>query len=131
VAQRIAVTGSVDQHGRIQAIGGINEKIEGFFELCRERGLTGDQGVLIPTANLPHLMLETDVAQAVREGAFHVWAITTVDEGIELLTGMTSGVAGPDGAFPEETFHGRVQARIAAFAELAREFPSTAAAPLG
>ena len=122
IHQRIGITGSVDQHGRIQAIGGVNEKIEGFFELCRERGLTGDQGVVIPAANRRHLMLDRDVVEAVRGGRFHVWAIDTIDEGIELLTGAIAGTPDEDGAYPEDSFHGRAQARIAALADLAREF---------
>jgi predicted ATP-dependent protease len=121
VHQRVGVTGSVDQHGHMQAIGGVNEKIEGFFALCREQGLTGDQGVIIPTANLRHLMLDHEVVDAVRDGRFHVWAIDSIDEAIELLTGMTAGDPDAEGAYPEHTFHGRAQARIARLAALARE----------
>jgi predicted ATP-dependent protease len=121
VHQRVGVTGSVDQHGHMQAIGGVNEKIEGFFALCREQGLTGDQGVIIPTANLRHLMLDHEVVDAVRDGRFHVWSIDTIDEAIELLTGMTAGDPDAEGAYPEHTFHGRAQARIARLAALARE----------
>ena len=122
VAQRIAVTGSIDQHGAIQAVGGVNEKIEGFFALCRERGLTGDQGVAIPATNLPNLMLARDVVEAVADGRFHVWAISTVDDALQLLTGVPTGAPGADGAYPEASLHGRVHARIAAFAALARDF---------
>ena len=121
IDQQIGLTGSIDQHGRIQAIGAVNDKIEGFFATCRDRGLTGHQGVIIPAANTRHLMLSHDVVDAVRDDTFHIWAITTADEGIELLTGMIAGAAGPDGSYPEGTFHGRAQARITAFAELARE----------
>ena len=109
VSQRIAVTGSIDQHGAVQAVGGVNEKIEGFFELRRERGLTGDQGVAIPAANLPNLMLAPEVVQAVADGRFHVWAVATVDEALQLLTGIAS-------------LHGRVADRIAALAALARDY---------
>jgi predicted ATP-dependent protease len=119
--QRFAVTGSVDQHGAIQAVGGVNEKIEGFYDLCRERGLSGDQGVIVPAANLPHLMVRADVAEAVAASRFHVWAIATIEEGIELLAGVPAGHAGPDGSYPEESFHGHVQARLASFAAIARE----------
>jgi predicted ATP-dependent protease len=119
--QRFAVTGSVDQHGTIQAVGGVNEKIEGFFDLCREHGLSGDQGVIIPADNLPNLMVRTDVAEAVASGTFHVWAISTVEDGVELLTGVPAGDAEPDGTYPDETFYGRVQARLGAFAAIARE----------
>jgi predicted ATP-dependent protease len=122
VHQRVGVTGSVDQHGRIQAIGGVNEKIEGFFALCRDDGLTGDQGVIIPAANRRHLMLDYEVVDAVREGRFHVWAVDTIDDAIELLTGAIAGPPDAEGAYPEHTFHGRAQARIVGLAELAREF---------
>lgn len=125
VDQRLAVTGSVDQHGAIQAVGGVNEKIEGFFRLCRRRGLTGDQGVVIPAANLPNLMLDRDVVEAVAAGRFHVCAISTVDEGIELLTGMAAGERGP-GGYPEDSFHGRVIERLASFAALVRDFGAPA-----
>ena len=98
IKQTLAVTGSVDQHGRVQAIGGVNEKIEGFFDLCQARGLTGDQGVLIPATNVKHLMLRSDVVEAVKAGQFHVYPIAHVDEGIELLTGLPAGE--PDNARP-------------------------------
>jgi lon-related putative ATP-dependent protease len=131
IHQRVGVTGSVDQHGHMQAIGGVNEKIEGFFALCREHGLTGDQGVIIPTANLRHLMLDHEVVDAVRDGRFHVWATDTIDEAIELLTGTIAGVPAADGTYPEHTFHGRAQARIARLAALARELRRPAGAPSG
>ena len=122
VKQGIAVTGSVNQHGEVQAIGGANEKVEGFFDVCRERGLTGDQGALIPSSNVKHLMLREDVVEAVRRGQFHVWAAQTVDEGIELLTGTPAGERGPDGRYPEGSVNARVAARIAEMAERARAF---------
>jgi predicted ATP-dependent protease len=109
--QSLAVTGSVNQHGDVQAIGGVNEKIEGFFDLCRARGLGGGQGVLIPRANVQHLMLREDVVAAVAEGKFAVYAVGTADEGIELLTGVPAG-----------EIHARVEARLAEFAERARAF---------
>jgi lon-related putative ATP-dependent protease len=109
--QSLAVTGSVNQHGDVQAIGGVNEKIEGFFDLCRERGLSGDQGVLIPEANVKNLMLREDVVQAVADGKFSVHAVSSVGEGIELLTGV-----------PAAEIHARVEARLTEFAEKAREF---------
>ncbi len=120
LAQGIAVTGSVDQRGRLQAIGGVSEKIEGFFALCRDRGLTGEQGVAIPAANVRHLMLDAEVVAAACEGAFHVWPVATIDDLGELLAGMPAGVPGARGAYPRRTFHGRVQARIAELAALAR-----------
>ena len=122
VRQSLAVTGSIDQHGNVQAIGGVNEKIEGFFDVCRSRGLTGDQGVVIPAANVRHLMLRADVVQAVVEGRFHVHAIESVDQGIELLTGVTAGARGADGTFPAGTVHGRVEERLKTFAQKARAF---------
>jgi lon-related putative ATP-dependent protease len=120
--QSLAVTGSVNQLGRIQPIGGVNEKIEGFFDVCRARGLTGDQGVLIPEANVKNLMLRRDVIEAVEDRAFHVYAVTTVQEGIELLTGTPAGVRDEHGCFPADTFHRRVEDRLAEFAERAAAF---------
>ena len=87
IRQDVAVTGAVDQHGRVQAVGGVTAKVEGFFAVCRARGLTGEQGVAIPRANVRHLMLADEVVAAITAGDFHVWAVETVDEGIELLTG--------------------------------------------
>jgi len=89
--QGVAVTGSVNQNGEIQAIGGINQKIEGFFDVCRLKGLSGDQGVLMPRSNLRNLMLRPDVVTAVQEGKFHIYAVSTIDEGIEVLTGVAAG----------------------------------------
>jgi lon-related putative ATP-dependent protease len=115
--QSIAVTGSVDQHGRVQAIGGVNEKIEGFFDVCRSRGLTGHQGVAIPASNVQHLMLADEVIEAVREGRFHVWPIETVTQGIELLTGVKAGERGTDGRFPEGTINARIEEKLRAYVE--------------
>ncbi len=117
IRQGIAVTGSVDQQGRVQPVGGVNHKIEGFFRVCRERGLTGDQGVIIPAANVRNLMLDPEVVQAVAEGKFHIYPITTVDEGIELLTGIPAGTRDESGQFPEGTLHARVLARLKELAE--------------
>ncbi|MCF8065645.1 MAG: AAA family ATPase [Desulfarculaceae bacterium] len=99
--QDLAITGSMDQHGRAQAIGGVNLKIEGFFRLCRERGLTGKQGVVIPTANLKNLMLHPDVVEAVEQGNFSVYAVDTMDQALGLFTGLPAGERGEDGAFPD------------------------------
>lgn len=115
--QGIAVTGSVDQHGEVQAVGGVTDKIEGFFAVCRARGLTGGQGVAIPAANLPHLMLSDDVVAAVEQGRFHVWALRTVDEGIELLTGVRSGERQADGTYPSGSVHRLVQDRLRGYGE--------------
>lgn len=120
--QGIAVTGSVDQHGRVQAIGGVNAKIEGFFAACREAGLDGEQGVIVPAANRRNLMLREEVVAAVREGRFHVWAIADVEAGIELLSGLPAGERGADGGYPEGSLHRRVEDRLAAFAAARREF---------
>jgi lon-related putative ATP-dependent protease len=116
IRQSLAVTGSVDQRGQIQAIGGVNEKIEGFFDACRARGLTGTQGVVIPAANVKHLMLRRAVVEAAAAGQFAVYAIETVDQGIELLTGMTAGVPDAQGRYPQDTFNHRVATRLDGFA---------------
>jgi len=124
--QELAVTGSVNQLGEMQAVGGVNEKIEGFFDVCAARGLTGTQGVIIPAANRQTLMLREDVVAAVREGRFAIYAIKTVDEGLHLLTGLDAGDKGANGRFGADTVNGRVEARLKAFAERARAFaPST------
>ena len=120
--QSLAVTGSINQHGEVQAIGGANEKIEGFFDVCRARGLTGEQGVLIPASNVKHLMLRHDVVEAVAAGEFHVYPVAHVDEGIELLTGIPAGERSGDGNFPEHSVNGRVQRRLAEMARSARDF---------
>lgn len=120
IRQGLAVTGSANQAGQVQAIGGVNEKIEGFFDICAARGLTGDQGVLIPAANVPHLMLRPDVVQAVAEGRFRVLPVARIDEGITLLTGVPAGARGADGTWPEGSVNARVEARLSAFA-LARQ----------
>jgi lon-related putative ATP-dependent protease len=122
VRQSLAVTGSVDQLGRVQAVGGVNQKIEGFFDLCRARGLIGDEGVLVPAANVLHLVLRDDVVAAVAEGTFRIYPVETIDEGIELLTGLPSGAADEQGRFPEGTFNARVAARLEALAARARAF---------
>ena len=117
VSQGLAMTGSVDQRGGVQAIGAVNEKIEGFFDVCRDRGLTGKQGVIIPHSNVRNLMLRKDVIGAVRDGQFTVFAIRHVDEGLELLTGVSAGVRGPDGKFPTGSVNARVDARLQELAE--------------
>ena len=100
IHQRYAVTGSVNQLGQVQAIGGVNEKIEGFFDICREAELTGDQGVLIPASNVKHLMLRQDVVDAVTEGRFHIYPVEHVDQGIEILTGLPAGDSGRERRVP-------------------------------
>jgi lon-related putative ATP-dependent protease len=122
VRQGLAVTGSVNQRGQIQPIGGVNEKVEGFFDVCNARGLTGDQGAIIPRANQSNLMLRPDVIEAVRAGQFHVYAVETVDEGIELLTDQPAGARGADGAFPAGTVHAAAQTTLDALAEASKEW---------
>ena len=112
IKQTLAVTGSVNQHGRVQAIGGVNEKIEGFFDVCQSIGLTGDQGVIIPSANVKNLMLRQDVVEAARNGQFRVYAVDTVDQALELLTGKPVGERDPSGQFPEDSVNGRVEKRL-------------------
>ena len=112
VRQDRAVTGSVDQHGRVQAVGGVNEKIEGFFELCRARGLSGTQGVLIPHANVQHLMLRDEVVAAAEAGRFHVWPVDDVDAALALLTGTRAGTPDARGVMPEGSINQRVTQRL-------------------
>lgn len=108
IKQSFSVTGSVNQHGKVQPIGGVNEKIEGFFDICKERGLTGQQGVLIPEANEKNLMLKDEVIQAVSDGKFHVYSVSTIDEGMEVLTGLEMGEKDEHGNYPESSVNGRV-----------------------
>jgi len=126
VKQGIAVTGSVNQHGEVQAVGGVNEKIEGFFDVCKVKGLTGDQGVIIPASNVQNLQLREDVVEAVREGKFHIWAVRTVDEGIEILTGVPAGERGPDGRFPKGTVNDLVDRRLRELQKALEEGPEEA-----
>lgn len=120
--QGIAVTGSVNQHGELQPVGGVTYKVEGFFDVCKAKGLTGEQGVIIPAQNVRNLMLREDVVEAVREGKFHIWAVRTVDEGIEILTGVPAGKRQPDGTYPEGTVHYAVEKRLREMAECWKEF---------
>jgi predicted ATP-dependent protease len=122
VRQSLAVTGSVNQHGRVQAIGGVNEKIEGFFDVCRARGLTGQQGVLIPAANVKHLMLRQDVVDAVAAGQFQVYPVEFIDQGIEILTGVPAGERDEEGNYAEGTVNHLVEKRLAQLAEKRAEF---------
>lgn len=120
--QGIAVTGSVNQRGEVQAVGAVTAKVEGFFAVCRAQGLTGEQGVIIPAANVRHLMLRQDVLDAVARGEFAIWAVRTIDEGLELLSGVPAGARRADGSYPPGTFHARVQARLAAMAHRLAKF---------
>jgi predicted ATP-dependent protease len=117
VRQNIAITGSINQKGEIQPIGGVNEKIEGFFSVCRNRGLTGDQGVIIPQVNVKNLMLRKEVVEAVKEGKFRVYAVRTVNEALEILTGLPAGERLADGNWPEGTFNFLVDKRLREMAQ--------------
>jgi lon-related putative ATP-dependent protease len=120
--QGIAVTGSVNQHGKIQPIGAVNEKIEGFYEVCKAKGLTGQQGVIIPDANRKNLMLKPEVITAVEEGKFHIWCVTSIDQGIEILTGTPAGERQEDGSWSEGTVNERVDRRLREMTEIVRRF---------
>ena len=112
IKQGVAVTGSVNQRGEIQPIGGVNQKIEGFFDVCQAKGLTGEQGVIIPKSNVKNLMLKNKVIDAVRQGRFHIYPISTIDKGMEILTGVEAGERGKDGSFPDNTVNGGVQNKL-------------------
>jgi lon-related putative ATP-dependent protease len=127
IKQSIAVTGSVNQKGEVQAIGGVNEKIEGFFEVCKAKGFNGDQGVLIPESNIQNLMLKEEVVEAVQAGKFHIYSVRTIDEGIEVLTGLEAGSRLPDGTFKEETINFKVDNNLREMAEKLTEFPDLVA----
>jgi len=122
IHQGIAVTGSVNQKGQIQAIGGVNQKIEGFFDVCKSKGLTGKQGVLIPRTNVKSLMLKKDVVDAVKKGEFHIYQVSTVEEGIEILTGVAAGTPDEAGNFPEGTVYGKVQEKLKRYLERSLKF---------
>jgi len=117
IEQALAVTGSVNQHGQVQAIGGVNEKIEGFFDLCKARSHLDGRGIVIPAANVRHLMLRQDVVEAARDGKFHIYAVETIDQGIEILTGVPAGERDASGKFPEGSVNHRVEARLIELAE--------------
>ncbi|MDR9395171.1 MAG: ATP-binding protein [Roseovarius sp.] len=127
--QDFAVTGSVNQLGEVQAIGGVNEKIEGFFDVCAARGLTGEQGVLVPAANVEHLMLRDRVVEAAKAGRFRVIPVRTVDAALEVLTGRPAGVRGEDGAFEKDSINALVEARLEGFAKARRAFVDRKSAP--
>ncbi len=120
--QYIAVTGSVNQKGEVQPIGGVNSKIEGFFEVCKKKGLTGKQGIMIPYSNVQNLMLKDEVVEAIREGKFHIYPVKTIDEGIEILTGVKAGERRPDGTYEEGTVNDLVQRRLLKMAERLKEY---------
>jgi lon-related putative ATP-dependent protease len=127
IKQGIAVTGSVNQKGEVQAIGGVNEKIEGFFEVCKAKGFTGHQGVMIPESNMQNLMLKEEVVDAVKAGLFHLYSAKTIDEGIEVLTGTKAGERRKDGTFEDGTVNYRVDKQLKDMSEKLKEFPSAPA----
>ncbi|MDO9350851.1 MAG: S16 family serine protease, partial [Deltaproteobacteria bacterium] len=120
--QDIAVTGSVNQKGEVQPIGGVNEKTEGFFEVCKAKGLTGKQGVMIPHLNIDDLMLRKDVVQAVQEGKFHVYPVKTIDQGIAILTGVEAGERLEDGRFKEGTVNDLVDRKLEELGKKIKEY---------
>ncbi len=122
IKQSFAMTGSVNQRGQVQPIGGVNEKIEGFFEVCRARGLDGSQGVIIPATNVKNLMLRRDVIEAVKQKQFSIYAVEEVDQALTLLTGLTAGKANAKGEYPKESINGRVQARLKEMALIRQQF---------
>jgi lon-related putative ATP-dependent protease len=130
INQSLAVTGSVNQRGMVQPIGGVNEKIEGFFDICKDRGLTGEQGVMIPKSNVQHLMLRHDVIKAVERNEFSIHAVETVDQGIEILTGVPAGTADEDGHYPIGSFNDRVLQSIAELAQRRKSFSSDKTEPM-
>jgi lon-related putative ATP-dependent protease len=129
IRQNLAVTGSVNQKGEIQAIGGVNEKIEGFYHVCKIKGLKGDEGVLIPESNVQHLMLNEEVVGAVKEGKFHIYPVRTVEEGIEILTGVRAGELRNDGTFEPGTVHYRANERLAEMAEAVARYAEPIESP--
>ena len=122
IKQSIAVTGSVNQMGEIQPIGEVNQKVEGFFDVCRVMGLTGEEGVIVPHQNVKNLMLRDDVVRAIKDGTFHIYAVKTIDEGIEILTGAPAGERGPDGTYPQGTVNDLVDKRLEQLAGSLRGF---------
>ncbi len=126
IRQGIAVTGSVNQLGKVQPIGGVNYKIEGFYAVCKAKGLTGQQGVMIPQSNERHLMLKDEVVQAVREGKFHIWSVATIDQGIEILTGIPAGELQEDGSYPEGSINSLVDKRLREMIESMKKFSGKA-----
>ena len=118
INQAIAVTGSVNQKGQIQPIGGVNEKIEGFFQICKMRGLTGEHGVMIPIQNVDNLQLSDEIIEAVKNKQFHIYAISTIEEGIEILTGVPAGKKDKNGKFPAGTINDLVYKKLKSYAKI-------------
>ena len=131
IRQSIAVTGSVNQYGEVQPIGGVNEKIEGFFDACKAKGLTGEEGVAIPVSNVKHLMLRRDIVEAAKADKFHIYPVRTIDEGIEILTAMPAGERDDSGNFPEGTINYLIEKRLAEFTREHLAFAAAAAEKSG
>jgi predicted ATP-dependent protease len=118
----------MNQLGEVQPVGGVNQKIEGFFDVCAAKGLTGKQGVILPAKNIRHLMLKTEVVEAVEKGQFHIYPIEHIDEGIEILTGLPAGKQQPDGAYPEGSVNGLVSKKLLGLAKTLKAFGKAKAA---
>jgi predicted ATP-dependent protease len=121
IKQNLAITGSMNQHGEVQPIGGVNEKIEGFYEVCKLNKLNGEHSIIIPRSNMKNLMLKREVTEAVEQGKFHIYTIDTIEDGIEIFTGMPSGDLKPDGTYPEGTFNHMVTKKLQALSEAQKE----------
>ena len=121
INQSIAVTGSVNQKGEIQPIGGVNEKIEGFYQICKMKGFNGEQGVIIPIQNVRNLHLSDEIIESVKKDKFHIYAVKTIDEGIEILTGVPAGKKNKNGEFPSGTINNLVAEKLKKFSENARK----------
>lgn len=126
IRQGIAVTGSVNQKGQVQAIGGVNQKVEGFYEVCKTKGLTGEQGVMIPKSNIKNLMLKREVVKAVEDGSFAIYPVETIQEGIEILTGVPAGRSNQEGEFPSDSIYGKVQKTLARYLKQSLELKALA-----
>ena len=122
IHQGISVTGSVSQKGEVQPIGGVNHKIKGWYDICKYKGLTGNQGVMIPAKNVRNLMLDQEIVDAVKDGKFNVWPVSTIEEGIAVLTGMEAGELQEDGTYPEGSLFRKVNDRLQKISEIVREF---------
>ena len=120
--QDLAITGSINQLGQVQPIGGVNEKIEGFFDICKEQGLNGNQGVIIPASNIKYLMLRWDVVHAAEAGQFHIYAVETVDQALHLLTDIEPGESNEKGEYPEDSFNAKVDAQLKSFNKIKQAF---------
>lgn len=125
INQAIAVTGSVNQKGHIQPIGGVNEKIEGYFQICKMRGLTGEHGVMIPVQNVDNLQLSNEIVEAVKNKLFHIYSVSTIEEGIEVLTGVPAGKKDKNGQFPAGTVNDKVAEKLKKYAEISQKHQSS------